>query len=78
VEAVDLLQAVADIAEQLEHHPDVHITEYNHVALVTYSHDVGHLTDRDERLANRLTELLQSRGFLGGKPKTVPRRTQAP
>jgi pterin-4a-carbinolamine dehydratase len=75
LEAVDLLQAVADIAEQEEHHPDVHITEYNHVGITTYSHDVGHLTERDERLAERLTNLLRERGFLPlrGKPGTKAR-----
>lgn len=61
--AVKLLEEIAPIAEELEHHPDFHLTGYNKVRIVTYSHDVGHLTDRDERLAKAVHKVLQKRGL---------------
>ncbi|MHB8585030.1 MAG: 4a-hydroxytetrahydrobiopterin dehydratase [Thermoplasmatota archaeon] len=74
VDAVELMQAIADVAEDLEHHPDVHLTEYNHLRIVTYSHDVGHLTERDERLAERLTKLFQTQGILDARGVPVATR----
>lgn len=62
--ALDLFRAVAEVAEELEHHPDLHLEEWNKVRIVTWSHDAGGLTDRDERLAARLSELLKARGLL--------------
>lgn len=63
VDAMDLLNSVTPIAEELEHHPDLHLTRWNRVRIVTYSHDVGKLTERDERLARRITEMLQRRSI---------------
>ncbi|HEV8358860.1 MAG TPA: 4a-hydroxytetrahydrobiopterin dehydratase [Candidatus Thermoplasmatota archaeon] len=65
VEAMDLLLEIGRVAEDLEHHPDFHLERWNHVRIVTYSHDVGKLTERDERLAARITELLDKRGLTG-------------
>jgi 4a-hydroxytetrahydrobiopterin dehydratase len=62
VEAVRLVERVAAIAEELEHHPDVHITQYNQLRIETWSHDVGGLTRRDVRLAERLDALFQDAG----------------
>lgn len=56
--ALDLFQEIGDVAEELEHHPDLHLEQWNRVRIVTWSHDVGGLTDRDERLATRISEVL--------------------
>lgn len=61
--AVDIIREVAEVAERLEHHPDVHLEGYNRLRLVTWSHDVGTLTGRDERLARELTALLEREGL---------------
>ncbi len=61
--AVRLLQEIAPLAEELEHHPDFHLTGYNNVRIVTYSHDVGRLTERDERLAREVQKVLQKNGL---------------
>jgi len=63
LEAVDLIQEIAQVAEELEHHPDLHLERWNHLRVTTYSHDVGKLTSRDERLAGRLSALLAKRGL---------------
>jgi len=64
LEAVALINAIAPIAEEIEHHPDFHLEQWNKLRITTYSHDVGKLTDRDERLAKRISELLKARGML--------------
>jgi len=64
LEAVALINAIAPIAEEIEHHPDLHLEQWNKLRITTYSHDVGKLTDRDERLAKRISELLAARGMI--------------
>ena len=62
--ALDLFQEIGDVAEELEHHPDLHLEKWNHVRIVSYSHDVGGLTGRDEALVARLDGLLREKGLL--------------
>jgi len=62
LEAVNLINAIAPIAEEVEHHPDFHLESWNKLRITTYSHDVGKLTSRDERLAKRINEVLRRRG----------------
>lgn len=64
LDALDLFRAIGEVAEDLEHHPDLHLEEWNKVRVVTWSHDAGGLTTRDEKLALKLTELLRARGLL--------------
>lgn len=60
VAGLDLVTAVAEIAERLGHHPDVLLT-YPSVRLVSVSHDVGGLSERDVALAAAISELLDER-----------------
>lgn len=62
LDALDLFRDIGEAAEELEHHPDLHLEEWNKVRIVTWSHDVGGLTERDERLARRINEVLARRG----------------
>ena len=64
LDALDLFQEIADVAEELEHHPDLHLQKWNHVKIVSYSHDVGKLTERDEGLVARIQEILADRGLV--------------
>ena len=64
LDALELFRAIGEVAERLEHHPDLHLERWNEVRVECYSHDAGRLTDRDERLVAELTPLLRSRGFL--------------
>lgn len=61
LDALDLFEEIGEIAEELEHHPDLHLEQYNKVRIVTYSHDVGKVTQRDERLAERVNTILRER-----------------
>ncbi len=61
IQAVDLFNELAEIAEDEMHHPDFHITEWNQVRITSWSHDIGGLSERDEALAKRITSVLEKR-----------------
>lgn len=61
LDALDLFEEVGRVAEELEHHPDLHLESYDRVRIETYSHDVGGLTERDQRLARRIADVLARR-----------------
>jgi 4a-hydroxytetrahydrobiopterin dehydratase len=52
-EAMAFVNRVAELAEQADHHPDM-LVEYRRVTLTLTSHDVGGLTARDLRLAQKI------------------------
>lgn len=57
--AVSLLDRVAPVAEEAQHHPDVRLG-YGTITFELRSHDVGGVTARDVRLARRIQELVDS------------------
>lgn len=59
---VELVHRLADVAEELGHHPDVLLT-YPTVGITSTTHDVDALTERDVLLAGRVSELLDSLGI---------------
>jgi 4a-hydroxytetrahydrobiopterin dehydratase len=54
--AVRFVNAVAEIAEQAWHHPDIDI-RWNKVTLTLTTHDAGGLTEKDFALAQRFDRL---------------------
>lgn len=66
--AIRLFHRIAEAAESLEHHPDLHLESYDRVRIETYSHDVGGLTSRDEALADAIHRILLSEGAVSGQP----------
>jgi 4a-hydroxytetrahydrobiopterin dehydratase len=57
-EAIDFITAVAEVAEEEEHHPDIDI-RYNKVRLVLSTHSKGGLTELDFNLAERIDTLAE-------------------
>jgi 4a-hydroxytetrahydrobiopterin dehydratase len=53
--ALTFVNRVGDIAEQLDHHPDVDI-RWNKVTLTLSTHSAGGLTERDFTLAHRIDD----------------------
>lgn len=53
-----LLNSVADIAESMKHHPDVGIRNYNELIVSTTTHSAGKLTDKDYKLAQEISDLI--------------------
>ncbi len=58
---LDFVRAVAEAAEQANHHPDITLT-YGHVDVKLVSHDAGQVTERDLSLAQRISEIARERG----------------
>lgn len=48
---------VGMLAEEQGHHPDIHITNWNRVELVLWTHAVGGLTENDFVMARKIDEL---------------------
>ncbi len=55
-QAIDFINAVAEIAEEEEHHPDIDI-RYNKVRLSVFTHNKNGLTELDFQLAERIDTL---------------------
>jgi 4a-hydroxytetrahydrobiopterin dehydratase len=54
--AMEFVNAVARLAEQANHHPDIDI-RYNKVTLSLTTHDEGGLTEKDFELATKADQL---------------------
>lgn len=54
VQAMDLLNKVAEIAEQEQHHPDLHLTGYRQVKIELTTHAIGGLSENDFILAAKI------------------------
>lgn len=55
--ALALLNSIGDIAEKLQHHPDVGIRDYNEVFVSTVTHDTNSITEKDYELAGEIADL---------------------
>lgn len=55
-QAMAFVNRVAELAEGANHHPDIDI-RYNQVILALISHDSGGVTERDIRMAGKISEL---------------------
>lgn len=56
--AIDFVNAVAEIAEEEDHHPDIDI-RWNKVHLTLATHSAGGLTDLDFQLAIKIDTLAE-------------------
>ena len=55
VRAIEFVNRIAVLAEEAGHHPDIDI-RYNRVRLGLVSHDAGGITERDARMATRISK----------------------
>jgi 4a-hydroxytetrahydrobiopterin dehydratase len=55
--ALDFFQRVGRIAEEEDHHPDLHLVGYRNVAIELWTHAVGGLTENDFILAAKIDQL---------------------
>lgn len=56
--AVHFINHLADLAEKDEHHPDIHLTNYNQLQIRLTTHDADGLTEADFSLARKISELI--------------------
>ena len=57
--AIAMLNSFGDIAESLNHHPDLGIRNYNEVFVSTTTHDSEGLTEKDYKLAQEISDLIE-------------------
>jgi 4a-hydroxytetrahydrobiopterin dehydratase len=57
VDAVAAITAIADVAEELDHHPDIDL-RWRTLHLTLVSHSAGGVTESDLELARRIDALL--------------------
>lgn len=65
---LDLVNQVGAAAEEADHHPDVEL-QYPHVGITLMSHDVEGITQRDVRLARKISEMASAAGISVGSPE---------
>jgi 4a-hydroxytetrahydrobiopterin dehydratase len=58
-DAVDAIVRIADVAEEMDHHPDIDL-RWRTLHLTLVSHSAGGVTDLDLQLARRIDALLPS------------------
>lgn len=56
-EALQFLEKVGHIAEEEDHHPDLHLVGYRNVTIELSTHAVGGLTENDFILAAKIDEV---------------------
>lgn len=54
---MELLNQVAELAEQEGHHPDLHLEGYRHVRIAIWTHAIGGLSENDFILAAKIDRL---------------------
>src|SRR5687768_3931417 len=57
-EAVWVIDEVAKAAEELNHHPDIELKNYNKLKITTTTHDADGLTDKDLALAEKVDAII--------------------
>ncbi len=57
VEGLEFFRRVGALAEQEDHHPDLHLISYRNVAIEIWTHAVGGLTENDFILAAKIDEI---------------------
>lgn len=58
-DAVAAIDSIADVAEEMDHHPDIDL-RWRTLHLSVVSHSAGGVTDNDLQLARRIDALLPS------------------
>lgn len=54
---IEFFRAVAEVAEQEDHHPDLHLEGYRNIWIEIWTHAVGGLSENDFILAAKIDRL---------------------
>ena len=54
VQAISFVNQIAEIAEDEQHHPDLHLTGYRHLEIVLTTHAIGGLSENDFIVAAKI------------------------
>ena len=61
-EAVSVIDRILPLAEEADHHPDLHLTGYRRLEVVLSTHSAGGVTEKDFALAARIEALPKKPG----------------
>jgi pterin-4a-carbinolamine dehydratase len=59
-ELANFVLLVAQLADRMDHHPDMVIKHCNELSISVYSHDQQQITQRDQRLIDGISELYKT------------------
>jgi len=57
IQALEFVNAVAAIAEDMQHHPDITLHDYNAVTISTWTHSEHTITQKDHILATNIDSI---------------------
>lgn len=57
VHALAFVDAIGAIAEDMQHHPDIFIHDYNHVTITIWTHSEQKITKKDYLLASNIDSI---------------------
>lgn len=58
VQAIEFVNQIASLAEQMNHHPDILIFDYKKVKISLFTHDANRVTEKDHKLAKSIDDLI--------------------
>ncbi len=60
-EAVNFVNKIVPIAEEMKHHPDIEIFSYKKVKVKLTTHETGQISERDLILAEKISKLFSEK-----------------
>ena len=57
VQAVEFVNKILPLAEDMNHHPDILIHGYNKVRITLSTHSEGRVTEKDRELAQKIDQI---------------------
>ncbi len=57
MDAIEVIQKIAEVAEAEDHHPDIHLTGYRRLCIELMTHAIGGLSENDFILAAKIESL---------------------
>ncbi|RJP61093.1 MAG: 4a-hydroxytetrahydrobiopterin dehydratase [Ignavibacteriales bacterium] len=57
ISAVNFINKIAEVAERIDHHPDINLHSYNKVTITLTTHSKGGVTENDFKLAESIEPL---------------------
>ena len=57
VQAVDFINTLVPLAQNMNHHPDLELFSYKKVKIKLTTHDQNKITEKDKELAKKIDEL---------------------
>ena len=58
IHAIQFINQITPLAEQMNHHPDLFIHSYNKVKITLSTHSEGKVTEKDRELAQKIDALV--------------------